>query len=95
MRSGASGICGERQRSHPKFLQRGIPFVVVTGVKDQIRIGIANQPRVLRNLTFQLPRAPARIAKRDDRMFRPSPIGQIFENVLRRRHREIIIHVQR
>jgi hypothetical protein len=45
--SGVASLCREHQRIDPHTLERGIPFVAIVGVKDQIRIRLTGQPAIL------------------------------------------------
>ena len=46
-----------------------------------IRVHLGGQPAIGADLAVQLARPPARVTEREDRLFRPPPLGQFDQNV--------------
>src|SRR5690606_33284995 len=84
--SGAPALGRQQPCIHPEGPQRRPPLVLVLPAENQLRRGVADQPAVLADLGLELPRTPAGIAQRQDRVAGTLAAGYVLQDVERRGH---------
>ena len=77
------GFVRQHAEIDPDLAQGALVFFIDVVAEDQIRIGVAMQPAIVLDLVFKLPRRPAGIAQRQDRVFRSGTLGDRLEDIER------------
>ena len=78
----SGGVSGRRcLKLLPRLLRRPLPFGVVFVIEDQLLVRRRAQPVSARDLGFQLPLAPARIAEGHQAVARPLAFGDGLQQV--------------
>src|SRR5687768_17566018 len=72
-----------------------VVFAVDVGVEEQLGGSRTGQPAILGDLVFELPRTPARITERHQRLARPASGGYGAQDVNRRGEADVVRDRQR
>jgi hypothetical protein len=90
-----SGFVRQHARIDPDLAQRALVFFIDVVAEDQIRVGVAMQPAIMLDFVFELPRRPAGIAQRQDRVLRSGPLRDRLEDIDGRGQADVVVDIER